>query len=176
MKKLAVVIAFLCVVSFSATNLHARAIGIYGGWGLMQDDYESAKFDDTWTVGVLFDMGHFVFKSLIFRPAFDYLQLDNPDTEKEEIDVYALHLDWYWHFMGTGSFSPFLGFGATLNYMDREGSDNEDSDAGIEGFVGFNYWITHGAAIMLQGRYTMHDIANRDQNIVKVLGGVIFKF
>ena len=184
MKKLIGGVVVVSLLLFAANGLHARGIGIYGGWIFMQDDYKDEfafDYDDTYTIGVLLEMGSFLFNSLIFRPAFDYVNCESDNVAVRDREVYGIHLDWYWHFMGTGSFSPFLGFGATLNYYEFEkmgpGDDfEEDSDAGAEVFAGFNLGLTSSITLMVQARYAWNDIASRDENMAKVLAGVIFKF
>jgi opacity protein-like surface antigen len=183
MKKLVWGMVVLSLLLFSATGLHARGIGVYGGWVFMQDDYEDKyvyDYDDTYTIGIIFDMGSFLFNRLIFRPALDYVNCESDNDNVMDKEIYGIHLDWYWHFMGTGSFSPFLGFGATLNYYEYEkvhgGDDVEDSDAGAEVFAGFNLDMTSSVTLMVQARYAWNDIASRDENMAKVLAGVIFKF
>lgn len=183
MKKVILGLLVLSLLLFSTTGLHARGVGIYGGWVFMQDDYENEfifDYDDTYTIGVLLEMGSFLFNSLIFRPAFDYVNCESDNDAVRDREVYGIHLDWYWHFMGTGSLSPFLGFGATLNYYEFEkmggGDDVEDSDAVVEVFAGFNLGLTSAITLMVQGRYAWNDIASRDENMAKVLAGVIFKF
>lgn len=180
MRKILFTFVIVSLLVFTATGLQARGIGVYGGWIFMQDDYEDEAvydYENTYTVGVLFDMGSFLFNSLIFRPAVDYVSCEGDEVDTLDKEVYGIHLDWYWHFLGTGSFSPFLGFGATLNYY--EWDDNvidEDSDAGAEVFAGFNFNLTGSIVLMIQGRYAWNDIASRDENMGKVLAGLIFKF
>ena len=89
MKKFVLALAVLCALMFSA-SLQARGIGAYGGYVFMQDEYadkDVCNYDDTWTVGVLFDMGSFLFNSLIFRPAVDYVECDNPEHDFNDKEV-----------------------------------------------------------------------------------------
>ncbi len=181
MKKLIWGMVVLSLLLFSATGLHARGIGVYGGWVFMQDDYEDQfvyNYEDTYTIGIIFDMGSFLFNRLIFRPAFDYVSCEGEEDDHLDKEIYGIHLDWYWHFMGTGSFSPFLGFGAALNYyeFEEEKAIDEDSDAGAEVFAGFNFSLTGNVTLMIQARYAWNDIASRDENMAKFLAGLIFKF
>ncbi len=168
----------ICTFLVSAKEkAQARGFGIKAGWAMMQDDYKSAEFDDTHSLGIYFDMGNFIFNNLIFKPGLDLVTLTNNDTNVE-IDIWGIHLDWYWNFMGKGSISPFLGFGAALNLYDDndDNSGNDDSDAGLELFGGIDIGLTGSLSLSVEGRYCFNDIANRDQNIAKILVGIIFRF
>ncbi|MGB4269439.1 MAG: hypothetical protein WBK20_09685, partial [Spirochaetota bacterium] len=93
-------------------------------------------------------------------------------------DVYGIHLDWYWFFMGKKQFSPFLGFGPALNYysFDDDRTNDDDSDAGIEGFAGVDFDISGPWKLMVELRYLWHDFADRDTTIVKLNVGLLYYF
>ncbi|HOF12967.1 MAG TPA: hypothetical protein PLN01_01475, partial [Spirochaetota bacterium] len=78
---------FLLVVLivFTASTVFAAGIGVKGGYSKMYDDY-SDWFDDTWNIGVYFDLGKFLFDTLQFRPGLDYLSLE-PDKGDGDVDV-----------------------------------------------------------------------------------------
>jgi len=173
MKKILLVL----LVVFTASSVFAAGIGIKGGYSKMYDDYADV-FDDTWNIGIVFDMGTFLFNNLQFRPGIDYLSLENEDNNYEYADVYGIHLDWYWFFMGKKQFSPFLGFGPALNYysFDDDRTNNDDSDAGIEGFLGVDFDLSGPWKLMLELRYLWHDIADRDTTIVKLNVGLLYYF
>lgn len=178
MKKLLVVMfAAALLVSFSSNDLFARGIGIKGGYTWMQDD-NSDVYDNNWDFGVLFDMGNFIFQSLKFRPGLDYISCEGKDNNTLNKDIWGIHFDWYWHFMGDGAFSPFIGFGPTLNYLDwEEGNDNEDSDAGVDLFAGLMLGIAGTPFdLLLEARYKFIDIADRDDTMFQANVGIIFKF
>lgn len=172
MKKL----LLLVLLVFTTTSVFAASIGIKGGYSKMYDDYADTM-DDTWNIGIYFDLGTFLFRTLQFRPGIDYLSLENEDTNVEYADVYGIHLDWYWFFMGKKSFSPFLGFGPALNYYSFEDESSEgDSDAGIEGFAGVEFDLTGPWKLLLELRYLWHDIADRDKTVVKLNAGIMHNF
>jgi opacity protein-like surface antigen len=162
------------------TDVNARALGIKGGWAMVRDDYESADYQDTFTYGLYFDMGSFLFNSLSFRPGLDYIKLEQEDNNGnviQEFTIWGIHLDWYWHFMGRSSIAPFLGFGAALNILDDDDDQtDDDSDAGLEVFGGADIGLTGSVSLLLEGRYCFNDIANRGQNLLKALVGLSFKF
>lgn len=181
MKKSVLCLVLSLLVIFVAGEVFAKGgIGIKGGYvnvrADLEDDYE---FDDTWNFGVYFDVGTFLFRSLRFKPGFDYYKLENEDTEVE-IDVYGIHLDWYWYFMDRKAIAPFLGFGPTLNYYegDRGGTDEEeDSDAGLEGFAGLDFAITGPMWLTVEFRYAWLDIAQQnDESVMKFNVGIMYYF
>lgn len=180
-KNIVTVMAVALLSSFlvisASTEANARAIGIKGGWAMVQDNYESAGFEDTYTYGLYFDMGRFVFNSLDFRPGLDYIKLEHETNNNIEYTIWGIHLDWYWHFMGRSSLSPFLGFGAALNIID-DGDDqtDDDSDAGLEIFGGADVGLTGTISLLIEARYCFNDIANWDYNLAKFLIGLSFKF
>jgi opacity protein-like surface antigen len=184
-KKSIVTIAVIAMLSsffvvLGASDANARAIGIKGGWAMVRDDYESADFQDTFTYGLYFDMGRFIFNSLSFRPGLDYIKLEQEDNSGnviQELIIWGIHLDWYWHFMGKSSISPFLGFGAAMNILDDDDDQtDDDSDAGLEVFGGADIGLTGSISLLLEARYCVNDIANRGQNMLKALVGLSFKF
>ncbi len=180
MKKLTLLLLVIAMMTFTAGTAFAegKGIGIKGGWSMVLDDYDKAKYDDTWNAGGFFDMGKFLFDSLKFRPGLDYVKMKNKDNPNAEFKVWGIHLDWYWFFLSSGKIRPFLGFGPALNYYkfhDRQTNDN-DSDAGIEGFGGVEFDLTGSLALMLEARYLWHDIADRDKALMKYNLGFIFKF
>lgn len=178
MKKTVFFILLACFVAFTASETFAAGIGLKGGYVNVREDLEDADFEDTWNFGVFFDMGTFLFRSLRFKPGFDYYQLENEDTDAE-IDVYGIHLDWYWYFMDRKAIAPFLGFGPTLNYYEYDtGQDEEeDSDAGLEGFAGVDFAITGPMWLTVEVRYAWLDIAQQnDESVVKFNVGIMYYF
>ncbi len=172
---IAMLSSFFVVMGTSDAN--ARAIGIKGGWVMVQDNYETIGFEDTYTYGIYFDMGSFLFNSLSFRPGVDYVKLEHETNSNIEWTIWGIHLDWYWHFMGKSSLSPFLGFGAALSIID-DGDDqsDDDSDAGLEVFGGADIGLTGSVSLLIEGRYCFNDIANWDYNLAKFLVGLSFRF
>jgi len=180
MKKSVLCLMLSFLVIFAAGEVFAKGgIGIKGGYVNVRSDIEDAGFDDTWNFGVFFDTGTFLFRSLRFKPGFDYYKLENEDTD-EEIDVYGIHLDWYWYFMDRKAIAPFLGFGPTLNYyeFDTGAQDElEDSDAGLEGFAGLDFAITGPMWLTVEFRYAWLDIAEQDdQSVMKFNVGIMYYF
>ncbi len=177
-----VVIAMLSsfIVLAGASDASARAFGVKGGYAWVKDDYQSANYQDTFTFGLYFDMGHFLFNSLSFRPGLDYIKLEQEDAAGNTINtlkIWGIHLDWYWHFLGRSSIAPFIGFGAALNILDdTDDQTDDDSDSGLEVFGGFDIGLTGTISLLLEARYCFNDIANFDQNLFKVLAGLSFKF
>ncbi len=174
MKKLVVVLAVLGIIFLAADASFARGIGIKGGYAVMADNYKDLDVDDTPYFGVYFDAGNFLFNNLKFKPGLDYLTLKGPG-QQDDADVWGIHLDWYWHFLGQSAISPFLGFGAALNLYDFQ-SDYEDSDAGLEGFAGVEFAISGPFSLMIEARYVMHDIATREDNMWKLGVGIQYNF
>lgn len=173
MKKIIVIFLIMFFSICFLNNSYAKGMGIKLGYASMIDEYDDEGVDNTWSLGVLFDMGTFLFKSLRFRPSIDYLELEN----NYDVDVYAVHTDWYWFFMqNSDPVAPFLGFGTALNYYKIEDSD-DDSDAGIEGFAGIEYDLS-GNPLTLQGelRFLIHDIADRGRAILKFNISAIYDF
>ena len=161
----------------SATEAHARGIGVKMGYGTMMDDYKD-KYENGLSYGLFFDMGKFVFDNLNFKPGFNYVKLEDKDgASNRDKDLWGIHLDWYWNFLGKAKFSPFLGFGAALNiYDDNDDTSDGDSDSGVEVFGGVDIGITSTISLGIEARYCFNDIANTDQNIFKILGSVTFFF
>lgn len=182
MKKLVLTI----MVVFVSTSVFAYGIGIKGGYSKMFDDYKG--YEDTWNLGLYFDMGKFIFNSLQFRPGLDYVNLETEgyytvnrfglwEHHTNEVDVWGIHLDWYWFFAGKSQFAPFIGFGPALNYYNfDDDSTKGDSDAGIEGFLGIEFNLSGPWSLMLEARYLWHDIADRDSTIMKFNAGLMYYF
>jgi len=178
MKKLVVVLAVLGIIFLAADASFARGIGIKGGYAIMGGDYDSPmKIDDTPFFGIYFDAGNFLFNSLKFKPGLDYLSMDGP-TDANDADVWGIHIDWYWHFLGQAPISPFLGFGPALNIYDWKNKDvhESDSDAGIEGFLGCEFAISGPFSLMLEARYVIHDVVDRDKTMWKLGVGIQYNF
>ena len=178
MKKIfVVVIAAALMFSFASSELSAKGIIIKGGYAMMQNDLSDAQLVDQWNFGLFFDMGPFLFNSLVFRPGVDWVSYE---TENVAIaDVYGIHFDWYWYFMGNSAIAPFLGFGPSLNYYDYDSrrDDNEDSDAGVDVFAGASIGISGTPLeLILEARYRFMDIAARSENILAFNLGIMYKF
>ncbi len=183
MKKILIAVLTLGLVfTLASDNLFAGGIGIKGGYSFMQNDFDDPfKFKDTYNFGVYFDMGTFLFSSLRFRPGVDYVTLEQDldnGTGTLDADLWGIHFDWYWHFLGNASISPFIGFGPTLNYYDWDRTENDDdSDAGVDLFAGLTFGISGTPfELMLEARYKFVDIAETDQNILQANIGILYKF
>ncbi|MDY6935878.1 MAG: hypothetical protein SVZ03_16875 [Spirochaetota bacterium] len=176
MKILGILLLVVSIIFISTDKSYSRAMGVKGGYAKMMDDYSDLEFDDTWTLGILFDLGTFIFNSLRFRPSIDYVEMAIDDTEL--FDVYAFHIDWYWFFLKKSTVSPFLGFGPALNYLDYEDdtTTDEDSDAGIEGFGGIEFDINGPLSMIFEVRFLFHDIADRDKTMLKLTFGLLYSF
>lgn len=176
MKKLFVILAVLGLLFAASSDSFARGIIIKGGYAIMQEDYDDMEYENKPFFGLFFDMGTFLFNSLRFKPGVDYIAMES-DQANVDFDVWGIHFDWYWYFLGKAAIQPYLGFGAALNYYDGDrNDDDEDSDAGVEGFFGFEFDLSGPLALMLEARYVVHDIANRDQNMVKLGVGIQYSF
>lgn len=176
MKKLFVILAVLGLLFAVASDSFARGIIVKGGYAIMQEDYDDMEYENKPFFGLFFDMGTFLFNSLRFKPGVDYIAMESDQTDVD-FDVWGIHFDWYWYFLGKAAIQPYLGFGAALNYYDGDRyDDDEDSDAGVEGFFGFEFDLSGPLALMLEARYVVHDIANRDQNMIKLGVGVQYSF
>lgn len=179
MKKLFITVLTLAtIISVSSSDLFARGIGLKGAYATMQNDYDDFNYEDTWSFGIYFDMGQFLFNSLRFKPLLDKITLETED--QEIMDVWSFHMDWYWYFMGNGrsTFAPFLGFGPTLIYKDEEVSnDRDDSDAGVDIFAGIAMGISGTPfELTVEARYRFMEIAERNENILQYGLGVLYKF
>lgn len=175
MKKAIIAILIAFSIFISINDASARGIGIKGGYGWMLDNYEDAKYKNEFALGMYFDMGTFIFNSLRFRPGFDYIEIQNETTKIA--DAWGIHFDWYWFFLGKTKIAPFLGFGPALNYYSYKQSGHaKDSDAGVEGFGGFEFDLAGPLSLMLEARYLWHDIATRNDNIFKVYVGLLYSF
>ncbi|MCX7678942.1 MAG: outer membrane beta-barrel protein [Spirochaetes bacterium] len=173
-KAVFLLIAGCMVVTMLASEASARSLILKGGWALMRNDFSRA--DDTWTAGVFFDMGTFLFHSLRFKPGVDFVEVESNDFKYA--DIWGIHLDWYWYPMQNAPISPFLGFGPSLNYLNfNNRSDDDDSDAGVDLFVGASFGIRGTPlTVFLEARYRFIDIAARDDNILALNLGVEINF
>ena len=90
--------------------------------------------------------------------------------ESRGADANALHanLDLYYHFLGNGRSSPYLGAGVAA--LRASEGDDSSSDVGANLFGGIRI-PGPGAHYFLEGRYTMADV-----NQVSILGGATFGF
>lgn len=177
MKKLSLFFIALCLfVGFSSNDVFARAIGIKGGYTTFKDDW--SDYDDDWAFGVYFDMGTFLINNLDFRPSLDVVSLEISDQNRKDADVWGIHMDWYWHFLDKGTFAPFIGFGPALNYydFDKDNTSDEDSDAGVDLFLGCDINVSGPLSIMIEGRYKFFDIAARDNTALQANLGIAYKF
>lgn len=188
MKKFSMLFIALCLfVGFSSNNVFAKAIGLKGGYTWPTDDFKN--YENTWAFGIYFDMGTFLINNLDFRPSFDYIKLENESRKHGpygEHEVYGIHLDWYWHFLDKGTFSPFIGFGPSLNYLDWDSNDEdettlssqeEDSDAGVDLFLGADIALSGTPlTLMIEGRYKFFDIASREDTALQANLGVAYNF
>jgi len=178
MKKIMIILAAgTLIVNLAVTNSYARAIGFKGGYIMPQDTYSGC--DNTGLFGIYLDMGSFLINSLDFRPSLDYFALKNDNKRAWDRDVYGIHFDWYWHFLDKKPVAPFIGFGPALNYYDWDHDDtNEgDSDAGVEVFLGVDLEISGTpVGIMLEARYKVLDIANFDETAFTLNLGLAFNF
>lgn len=156
------------------SEANARSIIFKGGWALMRNDFSRA--DDTWTAGIFFDMGTFLFNSLRFKPGVDFVEVESKDFKYA--DIWGIHLDWYWYPMHNVPISPFLGFGPSLNYLNfNNDSDDDDSDAGVDLFAGVSLGIRGTPlTLVLEARYRFIDIAARDDNILAFNLGIEISF
>lgn len=176
MKKLFVILAVLGLLFAVASDSFARGIIVKGGYAIMQEDYEDAEYDNKPFFGLFFDMGTFLFDSLRFKPGVDYIAMRS-DLPNSDFDIWGIHLDWYWYFLGKAAIMPYLGFGPALNIYDwDDDTTDEDSDAGLEGFVGIQFDLSGPLALMLEGRYVVNDIADRGTNMVKLGVAVQYSF
>ncbi len=177
MKKLSLLLIALCLfIGFSSNEVFARAIGVKGGYTMPKDDLKD--YDDAWDFGIYFDMGTFLINNLDFRPGIDMFTLKNPDNSSHDVDVWGIHFDWYWHFLDKGTFAPFIGFGPVLNYYDmhKDNTSDEDSDAGVDIFLGADIKINGPLTLMVEGRFKFLDIAARDQTAAQLNLGVAYNF
>ncbi len=188
MKKIITFTMIAAALFFSVNTLNAKGIGVKGGYTKMLDEYDDQNYDDTWNIGVYFDMGTFLHSTLKFMPGLDYVKLErdaivdtgwpNPwpqqRVETIETNVWGIHIDWYWFFLQSTPVSPFIGFGPSLNYYDQPG-DN-DSDAGIEGFGGIEFDPSGPLSLLFEGRFVVHDIADRDMALFKANFGICYNF
>jgi hypothetical protein len=179
MKKLAVLVLIAGMSIFGANDAFAYAIGGKIIYNNMLDDYATRpnEFDNNLSGGVFFDVGNVVFQTLKFRPGIDWVDLENDSGKWARI--YGIHIDWYWFFMEQKStVSPFIGFGPSLNYykFEHDRTDENDSDAGIEGFGGVEVHLTGSLYLLAEARFVIHDIADTGTRIFKVCGGVTYYF
>lgn len=181
MKKLPLLFIALCLfIGFASDDVFAKAIGIKAGYTMPKDDFDD--YEEDWAFGVYFDMGTFLINNLDFRPSIDYIELEGDDLHPGKYgphDVWGIHIDWYWHFLDKGTFAPFIGFGPALNYLDYDDDDthDEDSDAGVDIFLGLDLKISSTPlSLMIEGRYKFFDIASRDDTAVQVNLGLGYNF
>lgn len=175
MKKFMNIIVLIGFLILSISSVYAKEIGIKGGYAFMRDDYSRADYDDTWTGGIYFDLGSFIFNSLNFRPSLDYIEMKRDDHET--FDVWGIHIDWYWFFMKGSSIIPFIGFGTSLNYYNYDDDSTEgDSDAGLEGFGGAEIAVSGPLSLFFEIRFVFHDIADRDRTMLKAFCGLGHSF
>ncbi len=173
-KSIFLVLAIAILTSFSVNDASARTVGVKFGYVSPMDDLKD--YDNDMLVGVYFNMGHFIFNSLNFRPSLDVFDLEKDKTKYSE--VWGIHFDWYWNFMKGRTFSPFLGFGPVLNYYnyDDSSTQNEDSDAGIDLFAGADLRLGLPVSLLIEGRYKMLDIADRGNTAWTVNLGIGYDF
>jgi len=178
MKKLFIALLALSLfLTIGYNTASAKAIGIKGGYLSPKDDLKDCE--DQWAFGVYFDMGKFIIDSMDFRPSVDYFTLENKDDSSFDRDVYGIHFDWYWHFMDKSSFAPFIGFGPVLNYYswDDDNTNDEDSDAGVDLFVGADVKIgSTPLSLLIEGRYKFLDIAARNDTAMALFIGIAYNF
>ena len=174
MKKiLLTVLALTLLFTFTYNNASAATIGIKGGYTMPKDDLK--YYDDTINFGVYFDMGKFIFNDLNFRPSIDYFVLDRKNADG--YDVWGIHMDWYWFFMGKKNIAPFIGFGPALNYYVFESDNSEgDSDAGVDLFFGSDFKIAGPLTLMVEGRFKFLDIAARGETAMQLNLGIAYSF
>jgi len=174
MKKiLFTVLALSLFFTFTYNNATAATIGIKGGYTMPKDDLKN--YDDTPNFGIYFDMGKFIFNNLNFRPSLDYFTLDRKNFDG--YDVWGIHMDWYWFFMGKKSIAPFIGFGPTLNYYVFEADNSEgDSDAGVDLFLGSDFKLAGPLTLMVEGRFKFLDIAARGETAMQLNLGIAYSF
>ena len=180
MKKFVVLLMIAGMVILCSTSLFAAAIGGKIIYNNMMDDYADL-YENNLSGGIFFDIGRFLFNSLRFRPGLDYVNMEYKDDRSGqgyEFECYGIHLDWYWFFLKSRSLAPFLGFGPALNYYqyNEDQTDDNDSDAGIEGFGGIEFNLSGPLSIMLEIRLVIHDIADTGTRILKPSLGLIYYF
>lgn len=180
MKKFAILLMVVGLFIFCSNDVYARAIGVKINYNKMMGDYADAEFDNNVSGGVFFDMDRWGFQSMDFRPGIDFVKFE---TEAGEwATVYGIHFDWYWFFQQKGTLAPFVGFGPALNYFIFEEhnsngvGEDDDSDAGIEGFGGVEYKINNQFTLVVELRLVLHDIANWDQQIFKPSIGISYRY
>jgi hypothetical protein len=177
MKKLAVVVLIAGMAIFGSNALDAKAIGGKIIYNKMMDDYTDPgyDFDNNLSGGGFFELGPSFYGSR-FRPGLDWVTLENDNGRFAR--VYGIHLDWYWFFMDGKTFNPFIGFGPSLNYINYRDnhSIDDDSDAGIEGFAGFEFNFSSPWSLIAEARLVQHDIADLGARIFKVSVGIVYYF
>ena len=167
-------LVFSLLFTFAYNEASAATIGLKGGYTMPKDDLRD--YDDTFNFGIYFDMGKFLFRDLNFRPGLDYFTLES-DERGELGDVWGIHLDWYWFFMGKKTIAPFIGFGPSLNYYDfQEDVTDEDSDAGVDLFLGADFNIAGPLTLMVEGRFKFLDIAARNDTAMQLNLGIAYSF
>lgn len=173
MKKLAVLVMITGMLIIGSSSVFAYAVGGKLIYNKMMDDYADV-FDNNLSGGVFFDVGPVFFKAR-FRPGLDWVDMES--DAGLEFRAYGIHLDWYWFLMPGKSFNPFLGFGPALNYYNFEDDRTDgDSDAGIEGYGGFEFNFSGPWSLMVEARLVIHDIADFGTRIFKPSVGVVYYF
>ena len=176
MKRLTIFLMVFGMFVFCSNDVFARAIGLKINYNSMMGDYSDMKLDNNISGGLFFDMGRFGFDSMDFRPGIDFVKLKN--DAGTFATVWGIHCDWYWFFMEKGSLAPFIGFGPAFNYfsMNSDVAEDDDSDAGIEGFGGVEFAVNSQFKLMLELRLVFHDIANTGQQLFKPSLGASYSF
>lgn len=172
MKKIYIpLLVFSLLFSFAYNKADAATVGIKGGLTMPTDNLKN--YDNTFDLGIWFDMGKVFFDNLNFRPGLDYFQLDR--KEGKYADIWGIHFDWYWFFMGKKSIAPFIGFGPSLNYYHFK-HYKDDSDAGIDLFFGSDFKISGPLTLLVEGRFKLLDIASLGESAFQLNVGIGYSF
>jgi len=167
-------IASAMIVTSAVNNSHAAAIGIKGGYCWTENDLNDLA-DNTWNIGIYFDMGSVLFSSLDFRPGLDYFRWKKNGINNGK--DWGVHFDWYWNFMGKQAISPFIGFGPTLTYMDMPSNQHNESHAGLDLFAGADIKIgSTPLSVLLEARYKFPDIAYLGRGAFLLDAGISYHF
>lgn len=174
MKKFVVLFIVTGMLVAGSNAVYAKAIGGKIIYNKMMDDYKDAQYENNLSGGVFFEIGPSFYDS-VFRPGFDWVTLENNTYSYK---VYSVHLDWVWFFMKGKPLSPFIGFGPAFNYRnyDSDRSEDDDSDAGIEGIVGLEYNISGPWSLYVDLRFIQHDIADLGDRMLRASVGVVYYF
>ncbi|MCP4135052.1 MAG: hypothetical protein GY754_29020 [bacterium] len=175
MKKVFVIMVFVLLMgALPGSSLLARGVILKGGYSMPL--YDLADFKDTWNLGLYFDSGSFLMESVKFVAGFEFFQIES--NKGEFASIYCIHLEWQWNPFDI-MISPYIGLGPSLNYFDWGLSQHEedDSDVGIEGFIGAGYRFTAiPLEVFLETRYKFLDISDRDNTVLVFNLGVEFFF